>query len=477
MDKEQAIEIFRENPSDFVRKIIRAEPDPWQKDVLQSLSEGRSVAVKACHGPGKSACASWAIMWFLTTHPNARVPCTAPTMYQLQDILWSEIAKWKNRSPMIDQLFEKTNTKLRARGREDTWFAVARSSNKPDNLAGFHSDDLMYVVDEAFAVPDDVMEVVEGALTNEGARLLLIGNPTSRSSYAGRVFNEPEKFPEFERFSISHDDSPRVSDEFVERMARKYGRKSDVYRVRVLGEFPTGESSALISFETAEQATQLDLEANPGNTHIGVDVAHSGDNYTAIAVRQGQVITEVRPYSQQTTLATSGRVVNKVEELLRQGDVDHVTVKVDEGGVGLGVVDQLRKSFEEEFTTEEVTLVPVNFGGGVDSEDKKDRLLNKGAEMWMNLKEALEMGELQIPADDSLPEDFSLVGEISTRRFDMTASGKMKMEAKKDMDEKSPDLADAVCLAFEDGSGTYDEPDWVAPMGGLERVNPYKKVS
>ncbi|HEY8416314.1 MAG TPA: DEAD/DEAH box helicase, partial [Thermaerobacter sp.] len=80
-----AIEHYIEHPGDFVRDVLKADPDPWQEQVLEALARGENVVVRSGHGVGKTAVASWAIIWKLTCFPRARVPATAPTQHQLYD--------------------------------------------------------------------------------------------------------------------------------------------------------------------------------------------------------------------------------------------------------------------------------------------------------------------------------------------------------------------------------------------------------
>ena len=66
-------------------------------------------------------------------------------------------------------------------------------------------------------------------------------------------------------------------------------RPNDLFRIRVLGEFPLGASDTLIALRWVEQAQarQLPLE---GYRRIAVDVAQFGDDYTVIDANLGRRI-------------------------------------------------------------------------------------------------------------------------------------------------------------------------------------------
>ncbi|MFD2878613.1 hypothetical protein ACFTAO_25540 [Paenibacillus rhizoplanae] len=66
-------------------------------------------------------------------------------------------------------------------------------------------------------------------------------------------------------------------------LKRKYGEGSDVYRVRVQGQFPRGEAGTFITLEAAEHAAkEVQIKVTGTTLVIGVDVARYGDDETAM---------------------------------------------------------------------------------------------------------------------------------------------------------------------------------------------------
>ena len=90
---------WRAEPDLFVREALKAEPEVWQADTLRDIPGHDKHSIRSGHGVGKSTLLCWLILWFLTTHANAKVPVTAPTAHQLEDVLWSELRKWLGRMP------------------------------------------------------------------------------------------------------------------------------------------------------------------------------------------------------------------------------------------------------------------------------------------------------------------------------------------------------------------------------------------
>lgn len=102
--------LYRKNPVLFAREVLQFEPDDWQKAALADLADNPKVSIKSGQGVGKTGIEAVALLWFLTCFPFPRVVATAPTKQQLHDVLWSEIAKWQERSPLLKSILKWTKT-------------------------------------------------------------------------------------------------------------------------------------------------------------------------------------------------------------------------------------------------------------------------------------------------------------------------------------------------------------------------------
>jgi len=424
---------YSREPIKFCRDLLHAEPDPWQAEALEAIAQGHNVAVRSGHGVGKTAMLAWTTLWFLTTRPYPKIPCTAPTQHQLSDLLWAEIATWMARSS-LRSILTWTATKLALTGAEEAWFAVARASTRPENLAGFHAGHLLYIVDEGSGVSDSIFQAVDGALTTEGAQIVMAGNPTQLAGYFHRAFHEGRS--QWYNIAISSLDSPRVDASYGPGMAAKWGADSDIFRVRVLGEFPLAETTSFIRLDVVESAIKRFEAAEgeaEGTCELGVDVARFGDDETVFVVRRGYRVTHIERRHGWDTMQTAGRSVQIAKEF------ECATVSVDDTGVGGGVTDALRQNLPDA-----VRLNPCNFGGEGD-----EHYHNATGVMWGFLKDGLRGGLREFP------NEADLIGQLTTRRFSLTPKGKIVLERKEDMKKRglpSPDIADAVALAFAGSS-------------------------
>lgn len=116
--------VLRRQSCGLCRGCHTAKPDPNQRDILNSIAKYPYDLCSVRHGIGKSAVESWAAIWYLSTRPFPKIPCTAPTQHQLWDILWAEIAKWLRSNPVLSNDLIWTREKVYMRGYPEEWFAV-----------------------------------------------------------------------------------------------------------------------------------------------------------------------------------------------------------------------------------------------------------------------------------------------------------------------------------------------------------------
>ena len=96
--------------------------------------------------------------------------------------------------PLLPKLLKWTKTYVYMIGYEKRWFAVARTATKPENMQGFHEDNMLFIVDEASGVADPIMEAIVGTLAGDNNKLLLMGNPTKTSGTFYEVIHQIEHY-------------------------------------------------------------------------------------------------------------------------------------------------------------------------------------------------------------------------------------------------------------------------------------------
>lgn len=446
----ELIDLYWDDPVAFGEDLLNFHPDEEQAAIMMDVAGHPKTSVRSGQGVGKTALKAVLVIWFLCCRPNPKVVATAPTRQQLYDVLWAEIAKWLN-SSKVKNLLVWTKTKVYMVGHEDRWFATAKTATKPENMQGYHEEYMLFLVDEASGVADNILGAILGTLTGDDNKLLMCSNPTRTS---GVFFDSHNKDREhYKTHKVSSRNSKRTSKENIAMLERKYGRDSDVVRVRVDGEFPKAEADTFIALEIAELATTCKIDPLGGVLHLGVDVARFGDDETVIAPRIGGKVFDLRCYRKQNTMVTAGWALNIAGAMMKEfPQLQRAEIKVDDSGVGGGVTDRLKEVINEQGLP--YIIVPVNNGSKPDDEHYE----NKGAETWADFREELQENFSQYMQGNEpmieLPNNDKLISQLTTRKYRMTSKGKIALERKEDMKKRglqSPDRADAVILSFIEG--------------------------
>lgn len=471
-----ALLFYAEEPVYFVEDMIRVNPDEKQRDILRSLRDYPMTSVRSGHGIGKSAVEAWAVIWYLCTRPFPKIPCTAPTQHQLYDILWAEISKWLRNSPALKQDIIWTRERVYMRGYPEEWFAVARTATNPEALQGFHADHVLYIIDEASGVSDKVFEPVLGAMTGPDAKLLMMGNPTRLSGFFYDSHHKARA--EYNAMHVDGRDSSHVSKGFVDKIIKMFGEDSDVFRVRVAGQFPKATPDSLIAMEWCEAAAEKRIDAVGYRIDIGIDVARYGDDSSVLYPLADKAAS--RPfmiYHHNRTTEIAGYAVMMIKQFAIREDAQVIRVKVDCDGLGVGVYDNLYDLKDqivdevhrercidagadpatqgEEIPRLDLEIQECHFGGsgGRIDEEEPVEYSNSTGLMWGKVRKYLQEGKLSIPNDDLL------FTQLTNRKYTVNKDGKLELERKESMKKRglqSPDIADALALALYDPDADYN---------------------
>ena len=139
-------------------------------------------------------------------------------------------------------------------------------------------------------------------------------------------------------------------------------------------------------------------------------------------------------------MKTAARV-REMSDIFRRHHGAKLTISVDDGGVGGGVVDRLKE--------QGVTVKAVSFGAAAEGQ-MQARFRNRLSEMYWVLQEALRNGQLRIPSD--LPNGLTprLWAQLTQIEWELESDKAIRVH-KRGFDDHgpSPDLADALALALE----------------------------
>lgn len=408
--------------------------EKWQQSALEALRDKDRISIRSGKGVGKTTFLSWAILWFLGTRYECKIPCTATSGHQLHDILWKECAKWVSRvkpeyKKHLPYLVKKDTIVLE--GMEDHNFAVARTARReqPEAFQGFHADNLLLVADEASGIDDAIFEAGEGAMSTPGAKIILTGNPTRPKGYFYDTFHKDRG--RWHNIKVSCFDSRRVTQRYIDEQLAKWGEESNAFRIGVLGEFPLGTSDAIVPLFLVENAIGRDI-VDPNAPEIwGLDVARFGNDRTALAKRRGRVLLEkIQWWQGKDAMQTVGIVADQYFAL--RPDRRPLEILVDVLGMGGAYVDRMK----------EIGL-PVRGINAVQRKGVRPEYLRLMDDLWFKVREWFT-GQ-----DVTIPDDADFIAEITSVGFSFNSDGKRYIPDKHEGGPRaSPDLADAFVLTF-----------------------------
>ena len=210
-------------------------------------------------------------------------------------------------------------------------------------------------------------------------------------------------------------------------------------RQEIYGEFVGGTERSLFTYEEIAKA-QAVLVDPVGQVIWGLDVARHGDDLSALAIRHGRAVLEVKTIRIDDTM----RLAEWLAHEYRMANPKPDRIYIDVTGIGWGVYDRAKQ-----------LALPV-YPADTAQASVHPNYRNKRAEMYFRFKED------HIHGGGSLPKDKDLMMELLAIEYEHEErTGKIKLVPKEKIKEvlgRSPDRADAVAL-------TYFDPV-VSPHGG-----------
>lgn len=471
VQESRSVRIFRESYEVLSSDIyafcdaMNHKPTWQQAELLDAVVMARAglgpteIAVKSGQGPGKTRTLCLIDMFLLFGDPYTKVILTAPTMKQCKDAFLAEVKLILKEAPAwARELFEVTGTGIGVcKQKQNEWGCLAQTATNPEGGQGQHRKRMYILVDEASGVGREHIEQYQGTQSNPNAIMILAGNPNTPDCYFYDCFNSKrhlwktitwnaEETPESEWFTRARN----------EKVAEEYGRNSDVYRVRVQGEFPLSAPNCVISGE--ELHVVMDRKRlvamsriNPLVRRIAMDLARFGGDESTIYRRHGNAILEDFKASRMEPTDVVG------QSFVMQGNCGWTNAEtefvVDATGMGQGVLGLFRSAGKR--------VIEFHNGGKA----TKAMYANKITQAWF------EMGALVKQGICCVPNDPQLHHQLSTRRYHVNVKGQLILEEKKEYvkrHEISPDRADGCVMAYHGSSSTQSV--FEGGLGGGRKV-------
>ena len=452
---------WRYNPVAFCQDVLGF--DPWedpeggasQAAVLRAVPNNLRITVRSGHKVGKSRAAAAIALWAWCMLDDCRVVLTAPVFQQVKEVLWREIRKLYTsaRIPLgpANWLAISPQTGLRHPNGNQIF---GRAVDTPESFSGISGKNVVYIVDEASGVPEEIFEAIEGNRAG-GAWVIMFSNPTQ---VTGTFYESHTVKAHF--WKTFHIDSERVAKvanpagqipglatiDWVNEKKAEWGVDSVAYAVRVRGDFPSQTTDRVFSLNLVQLGQRAWSPLQPVDLKrgqyeplsVGVDVARFGDDETVAYARRGKWVSRAFVLKH----GDGALVVNKLLRWLKDDvyilgeplafGMTRPTFYVDAIGVGASVVDILRLRKHR--------VVEVNGGHkAIDSDN------------YFNARtEAMFAAAKWVKAGGMIPLDGQLKADLLAPRFKFDARGRFQLESKDDTKKRlgrSPDRGDAFAYA------------------------------
>jgi hypothetical protein len=502
---------YQGDPVKYTADILGMSLTPEQEEILDSVRVNRRTAVKASHAVGKTIAASVAVNWWYDCWDQHIAYITASTWKQALELTFKQVKLLRRRKELPGTILEtgwvRDEDLIRAAGH----YIQAINCESGEGFQGEHTSPILIVMEEATGVPHYIHEAADGLMTHPDCRILEIANATDEATDFGAACSNPL----FNTITISVLDHPNIEAElraqpppfpnavrllWLREMLEKEcevipelaGEAFEFYTLDAIDAALSGQSVSpdsprcsykpnavfqgralgLFASQAAEQVIPrgwLDrlprLEPPDELPEVGCDVARYGTDRTTIAARQGPCLLSVAEIRQMSLEAVTGAIRIAVREAAgpnRPLREKRIKIRIDvTGGLGAGPCDAL--------AAEGYNVEGVNSSSSASDEENYP---NRRSELWFDTRERARTRQLDL---SRLPQDLraKLVRELSTPKWKPNSKGKKVVEPKQETKKRlgaSPDLADAVNLAYSPSPAEEGEPEAGGQRAGYSQA-------
>ena len=311
-----------------------------------------------------------------------------------------------------DTIEHENGSKIIFRGLKDL-----RAGNAIKSLEGY---DLAWL-EEAQSISLESLQLLLPTIRMDGSEIWACYNPNTEED-AIEMLKEREGAVVVK---CNWNDNPWFNEKLRKEREADYKYNADLARHIWEGEYLAQADNAVMSRVAVHEAMEREVDTD-GDYQIAVDVARYGSDSSIISMRKGLKMTGLKEFKNMSLVELCGHIE------IMAGNNRNMTIKVDETGVGGGVVDILRgRGYNN--------VIGINFGGKPQDADK---FADLPSEMWCTFP----------ISEVSLLNDSGLFHELTDRRFSYDRKARRQVESKDSYKArnggKSPDKADSVLMLF-----------------------------
>lgn len=380
----------------------------------------------------------------------------------MKELLWREIRARKSQA-----LEELPGTPFKMQMEIDPLnYMLGFSTKDVQQAQGFHSANIMIIIDEANGYPEFLFDAIDGLLSG-GVRhiLFMISNAIEASGRYFRSFSDGETWTH----SISCLDHPNVVSgknlipgavvrEWVEKMRRLWGEDSAFWQSRVLGDFPKIAADIVVNLIWVETAESMPHKVGKGDVrYMGVDAAEYGTDSWVwyIGTEKAKIHREER----HNIEPSEGIGITK--RLKEQYNVPGKNISIDAIGAGATAYSVLREDG-----------IGLNAFRASETAHKSKEYEDIQTEAYFNIRNILNPNSDTYQGYSLGGRDDQLKADLCTRKFKTSRHGRIMLEPKEAFRTKfkrSPNHGDAFVICYSplvqrDNYGIIILPDVMADI-------------
>ena len=417
---------------------------------------------------GRSSSKSWdaaAFAVWLAQEYRVKFLCTRQFQNKIEESVYT-LLKTQIHRHGFDDRFEILNNKISCpyTGSEFMFYGLWRHIDEIKSTEGV---DILWI-EESHNLMKSQWEILEPTIRTEGSQIWVIFNPQISTDFVYQKFivNPPE---DTIKRLINYDENPFLSDTILKVIEAKKSKDYEDYEHIYLGVPKDDDESVIIKrtwlMAAIDAHKTLNFQAE-GLKRVGFDIADDGGDRCVNVLAHGNVALDMEQWK-----ANEDELLKSCKRTYSNAKNWRAEITYDATGVGASAGSKFKEINEENPEETPVTYQKFQAGGAVLDGDKeyKEQILN--IDMFSNLKaqawwlvadrlrntwDAITNGIIYDPDDlISISSDIDgleqLITELSTPKKDYDKRGKVKVESKKDLEDReieSPDLADAFIMAF-----------------------------
>lgn len=411
--KEQFMKLSAEKQVEYLR-LYRTQIIP-KLSVLRE--HHRFYTIHGGRGSGKSTSVAKWLLQKMSAEPHTLL-CTrevqnslAESSYQMlvDMIAYQELKGWNIQK---EKIYHNNGSKIIFHG--------LRDNKAANSLKSFVNISLVWC-EEAQSLSANSLRLLLPTIREEGAEFYFTYNPETEED-AVEIIKTRQDVMDIE---VNWYDNPFFPEQLRMEMEADFKTNSDEAEHTWNGQYRKQADNAVMSRTVVHEAMDREVD-DEGDYQIACDVARYGSDSSIISMRKGLKLIELKEFKNMSLVELCGHIE------IMAGNNHNMTIKVDETGVGGGVVDILESRGYR-------NVIGINFGGKPQDTDK---FADLPSEMWCTFP----------ISDVSLLNDSGLFHELTDRRFSYDHKARRQVESKDSYKArnggKSPDKADSVLMLF-----------------------------